>query len=324
MKDMTESAAPIEVSSAGAPLKRSRARRVLQAAGLAFAGVVLAAAVFVVVEGSSFDASMARTYDVPVPAITSSRDPAIVSRGKHLVESTAGCAADQCHGADLGGGHVLDLGPIGRYTGPNITTGGLAAGYSDGELARLVRYGVKRDGRSVRFMPVQDFGWLSDDDLSALVSYLRVAPRVDRPNGVSETTALGKVFDRWNLVVLDVARRATRIAVNKPPPPSPTVEYGRVLAHECTTCHGEHLSGGPIPGLPSSVPVPLDLTPHREGLAGWTYQDFDRVLVDGVKPNGQKLDPFMPIDTLSKLDDTEKHALWAYLQSLPPTPFGQR
>ena len=192
MKDMTESAAPIEVSSAGAPLKRSRARRVLQAAGLAFAGVVLAAAVFVVVEGSSFDASMARTYDVPVPAITSSRDPAIVSRGKHLVESTAGCAADQCHGADLGGGHVLNLGPIGRYTGPNITTGGLAAGYSDGELARLVRYGVKRDGRSVRFMPVQDFGWLSDDDLSALVSYLRVAPRVNRPNGVSETTSPGQ------------------------------------------------------------------------------------------------------------------------------------
>jgi hypothetical protein len=72
------------------------------------------------------------------------------------------------------------------------------------------------------------------------------------------------------------------------------------------------------------MPVPSDLTPHEDGLARWTFDDFDRVLTIGIKPGGQKLDPFMPIDAYGKLDDTEKHALWAYLQSLPPRPFGQR
>ena len=32
----------------------------------------------------------------------------------------------------------------------------------------------------------------------------------------------------------------------------------------------------------------------------------------------------MPIEALSKLNDVEKHALWAYLRSVPPMPFGKR
>ena len=33
---------------------------------------------------------------------------------------------------------------------------------------------------------------------------------------------------------------------------------------------------------------------------------------------------FMPIDALSKMNVLEKQALWAYLRTLPPTPYGQR
>jgi hypothetical protein len=32
----------------------------------------------------------------------------------------------------------------------------------------------------------------------------------------------------------------------------------------------------------------------------------------------------MPFEAFSKLNDTEKRALWAYVQNLPPTPFGSR
>jgi len=32
----------------------------------------------------------------------------------------------------------------------------------------------------------------------------------------------------------------------------------------------------------------------------------------------------MPVSTLGKMDDTEMHALYAYLMSLPPRPFGGR
>jgi hypothetical protein len=32
----------------------------------------------------------------------------------------------------------------------------------------------------------------------------------------------------------------------------------------------------------------------------------------------------MPIESLSKMNALEKQALWAYLRTLPPTPYGQR
>jgi hypothetical protein len=72
------------------------------------------------------------------------------------------------------------------------------------------------------------------------------------------------------------------------------------------------------------MPVPLNITPDATGLKGWSYEDFDRLLVAGVKKNGKKLDPFMPISGIGKMDETEKKALWAYLQRLPPLPFGGR
>jgi hypothetical protein len=104
----------------------------------------------------------------------------------------------------------------------------------------------------------------------------------------------------------------------------PTATYGAFLSRACTMCHGEHLAGGPIPGAPSSLPVPRNLTPDATGLREWSYEDFDRLLTTGVRKNGRKLDPFMPIDAFSKYDDVQKHALWAYLCGLTPRPFGSR
>jgi hypothetical protein len=89
-------------------------------------------------------------------------------------------------------------------------------------------------------------------------------------------------------------------------------------------CHGEHLSGGPIPGAPASLPVPLNLTPDESGLRDWSYEDFDRLLTTGVRRNGQALEPFMPYESFARYDEVQKRALWSFLQSLPPTPFGQR
>jgi cytochrome c5 len=301
-----------------------RIKRVFLGVSVTLAIAATAVGVFAGVESSAYEASLDKVYDVPLPEVARSTDPAVVARGKHVVEAIAGCTSASCHGPDLGGGRTQEMGPLGKFTGPNISSGSLGAAYSDGELARLIQHGVKRDGRSVRFMPVQDFRWLPDDDVAAAVSYMRSLPAVDRPNGPVAFTTLAKVLDRRDVVVIDVARRIDHAASEAPPPPSASAAYGRFLANACTGCHGEHLSGGRIPGAPPSLPVPTDLTPHDEGLARWTFGDFDRVLTVGIKPDGRKLDPFMPIDVYGKLDDAEKHALWAYMQSLPPRPFGQR
>jgi hypothetical protein len=217
------------------------------------------------------------------------------------------------------------MGPVATLCGPNITPGGLGMAYSDGELARLIKHGIKKDGRSVRFMPVQDLAWLPDPDVLAIVSYLRTVPAVDRPNGATAIGTLGKVLDRRGKMVLDVARHIEQQGPEeKAPPPAPTAAYGGFVVRLCTGCHGEHLSGGPLPGAPSSFATPLNVTPDATGLKEWTFADFDTLMRTGRRKNGKNLDPLMPIEEWKNFDDTEMHALWAYLQALPPLPFGGR
>lgn len=301
-------------------------RRMLKRVALAI-GVLIAvtgggAGVFAYAEASAYDASIDKSYDIAPGALRRSTDPAVIARGQHLVRSLAPCAIGGCHGPDLGGGHVTESGPIGRSVAPNVSL--LVQAYTDGELERLIRHGVKKDGRTVRFMIADSFNWLPDDDVVAVISYLRTVPPVERATGWTEIRTFGKVMDRMGYIPIDIARRIDHDHVEVGPPPSPTVEYGRWVAHLCTGCHGANLAGGPLPGTPPGFPVPLNLTPHATGLAGWTYEDLVRVGESGARKNGRPLAAFMPTEVLRNMDDTERRALWMYLQSRPAVPFGER
>jgi hypothetical protein len=299
-------------------------KRVAQVIGLLLVLVFATGASYVGWEVHAFNESMDKVYAIPVPAISLSRDPAVLARGKHLTEAVMPCAVADCHGPDFSGGRTLNFGPIGQITGPNISGGGLGAAYSDGEIARLLRHGIKKDGRSVRFMPAQDATWLPDDDVVAIVSYLRSMPPVDKPNGSIELSRMAKVLDRRGAFVLDVARHIDHDHIELAGPPTPTAEYGRFIGRLCTGCHGDHLSGGRPPGFPPNLATPLNLTPDETGLKDWTYDDFARMLDTGVRKNGETVKPPMPRDAFAKWDDTERHALWAYLRTLKPMPLGGR
>jgi cytochrome c553 len=299
-------------------------KRVLKIVGLLLLLVVAGAGVFVFIRCSQFDASMDKVYDVPVPNVTRSTDAAVIARGDHLVHSIAACSGDLCHGADLGGGKPIEMGPVATFVAPNITPDNLGAAYSDGELARLIKHGVKKDGRSVRFMPAQDISWLPDADVVAIVSYLRTVKPSDRPNGSTVIKTLGKVLDRQEQFIIDVARRIDHTKSEPVPAPEATAAYGAYVARLCTGCHGEHLSGGPLPGAPSSFAIPLNLTPDDTGLKEWTFADYEKLMRTGVRKNGKPLDKLMPIEAWKNFDDTEMHATWAFLQSLPPRTFGGR
>jgi len=92
----------------------------------------------------------------------------------------------------------------------------------------------------------------------------------------------------------------------------------------CTGCHGAHLGGGKIPGAPPDLPIPSNITPHETGIKAYTEADFIALLNTGIKRDGKKLDPFMPVAALAAMNDVEKKALWAYLRAVPPRPFGSR
>jgi mono/diheme cytochrome c family protein len=267
---------------------------------------------------------MDKTYNLPLPAFTRSTDPAVLERGKHLAESIGACASKDCHGGDFGGGEPIKMGPLGTMQGPNITTGGKGADYSDAELARLLVHGVKRDGRGLTFMPAPDFAWWPDEDITAVISFLRTVPPVSRPLGGIQLGLLAKVLDRKDMIPIDVARRIDHEHRPVAPAPAPTAAYGIFLGNACRGCHGATLSGGPIPGAPKEMAIPLNITPHDTGIKGWTFDDFDKLLSTGMRKNGKTLDPMMPVTELGKFNQIERQALWAFLQSVPSKPFGGR
>lgn len=299
-------------------------KRILLGVGGLVGLAVLGAAAFVAFQVHGFNASLDKVYDVPLPTMVRTSDAAALERGHHLAETIAPCAVSDCHGSDLGGGKTIAVGPLGKFTGPNVSAGGLGAAYSDGELVRLIRHGLKKDGRTLRFMPAHEFNWLSDADVAATISWVRTVPPVQKANGPFELGMLAKVLDRMDMIPIDIARRINHQNVELAPPPSPTPAYGAFIGRACTGCHGTTLSGGPIPGAPPEMPIPLNLTPHATGLSGWTFEDFKKTLETGINKKGKKLDPMMPTAALAKLDDVEMHALFAYLASLPPRPFGGR
>jgi len=302
-------------------------RKILLGLGGLLLVVMIGGSAFVVQMVRAFDASVAKVYDVAPPSVTASMKQTDLARGKHLAESLGACI--ECHGKEMGGKEGEDVGPIGRIHAANLTTGagGVGSLYTDGQLARAVRDGIKHDGTTVIFMPAHDFRWWPREDLEALVSYIRSRPPIDNDVPAPVVGWVGKVLDRTDMMVLDVARRidhTTDSPLVESLEPTATFEYGANLGLLCMGCHGTGLSGGKIPGTPSSIPIPPNLTPHETGLKGWTYEQFLTLLNAGTKPDGTDLDPFMPVTTLAAMTDIEKAALWAYLQGLEPKEFGNR
>jgi cytochrome c553 len=280
---------------------------------------------FVFIKTSAFNASLDQVYDVPLPKIERTTDAVQLARGEHLAHTIMPCLDSGCHGHDLGGGKVTRMGPIGTFAAPNITTGGLGAAYSDAELARLLSHGLKKDGRGARFMPSHESNWLPEQDIASIVSYVRTLPPQTKQNEAMRIGVLGKVLDQLGMIPIDVARRIDHGHIAKAPPPTADATYGAYLARLCSGCHGEHLSGGPIPGAPPDMAIPLNLTSDATGLSGYSLDDFKQVLKTGKrKKDGRKLDDMMPVESFGQFDEVEMQALYSYLMSLPPKAFGNR
>src|SRR5262245_14016396 len=120
-------------------------KRILKWAAIVIAVLVVGVAGFLALQVRAYNKSATRVDDIALPQLAASTDSAVIERGRHLAESLGECTA--CHGPNLAGGGTDDFGPLGSVIFPNITTGkdGRLAGYNDGELARLIKHGIKRD-----------------------------------------------------------------------------------------------------------------------------------------------------------------------------------
>ena len=62
----------------------------------------------------------------------------------------------------------------------------------------------------------------------------------------------------------------------------------------------------------------------QTGIGEWTEAQFTRAVREGKDADGGTLDELMPSQTFKAMTDDEVHALWLYVKSVPPKPFGHK
>lgn len=260
--------------------------------------------------------AMAVRYAIDDPPLQRSSDPAVLERGAHLY-ITRGCG--ECHGEHGEGKLVMDAGPVIRLVAPNLTPARLDPAYDVDRIAAAVRHAVAHDGRPLVFMPSEDWLDLGDEDVSALASHVLGLAAVQNDPGAIEIRPLGRILHLLGQFPLLPAEHIDHTPrARATPEPTPTVAYGAYVAQVCQGCHRPDLAGGMEFG--PDDPRSSNLTPHADGLAGWSEADFERALRQGRRPDGSELHPMMPWQATAKLTEVEMAALWAFISQVPPVP----
>lgn len=220
---------------------------------LLVSGVLIGAALVAI--GYVYVASewrMRRTYEAPLTAL---RVPAAIDleEGQRMAK-IVGCWAG-CHGKE-GEGGVESIEGIHRNTAPTLSQ--VLPEYSDEELVRLIRYGVKRDSHSAIGMTSYTFWPLGDQDLANIIAHLRaqpILPPVPRKHELGFRGRMALVTGKWGVSAEQVDRSIPRWGEL---PRNTAFERGRYLASiTCSECHGLDFRGNPVEGGPSLAIVAI-------------------------------------------------------------------
>ena len=245
----------------------------------------------------------------PVDAVSAMAAPERIERGRHIANVL--CA--DCHAANKelplsGGNDLADAAPIpiGRLVPPNLTPAGDLATWSDAEIFRAIGQGIHKDGHQL-FMPTP-IRTLSDEDIRAIIAYLRSQPAVANETGANAPSLLLLGLVGANMTGMAPVPPRTQAIVA--PPQGPTPEYGAYVVKflGCQDCHGLSLNGG-TSALAPKGPSLLASVPH------WTPAEFITALRTGVTPGGRQLSDAMPWKTYGRLDDDELVAIYEYLSA---------
>jgi cytochrome c553 len=239
-----------------------------------------------------------RTHDVPLSPVRAPAAPD-PDRGEHMAR-VVGCWAG-CHGArGEGGADTID--GIHRNTAPTLSA--VVPLYSDEELARLVRYGVKRNGQSAAGMNAGVLWPLGDQDLADIFAHLRRQPALPPVPRRHELTIRGRVAlvtGEWKLAADQVDPLAPRWGEL---PLATPFERGRYLASiVCSECHGADFNGNPLEGGPSLAIV-----------GAYRPEDFRRLLRTG-RPVADREIPKMSWMPDVGFTDTEIDDLYRFLRA---------
>jgi mono/diheme cytochrome c family protein len=296
-----------------------KATRIVTAA-LALSVVLLALAAAIVYVAS--ERRLNARHPLPISTIRVPQDAASIERGRHLFRAIGSCTL--CHGED-GGGRIYEdsallrrdrrAQPDARPRRRRDDLPGRGLGSRDPvRPARRRPVAADHAERGVR-----------EHERRGCLRVHRAHQTVDarRPRHAANPPARRGSRHAGRGEVRDSVAPKTSERHRVPAGTDDTSGRGRYLANisGCHGCHGYGLSGGRVAG-PPDLPPASNLTPT--GLAGWTEADFVRVMREGRRPDGRQLHDFMPWRQFRHMTDAELHAIWLYLESVPPKPFGQK
>lgn len=270
--------------------------------------------------------------------IRSTTNPDVIARGRYLAYGPGHCA--DCHAPPVyrsrdGAGVELEL--SGGYTFavaggqvhvPNLTPDS-ATGIgtrTDEQLVRALRYDLRHDGRAM--LPFMEYQELADDDLTAIISFLRSQPAVRHEVRDHNYSVVSKA-----ILAFLVKPRGPRHTPPSRAPSGVTVERGEYLVNSvahCGACHtrrsaldgsyqGARLAGGlemAVDDEPDKVFVTPNLTPDSATgrIANWTEAQF----VDRMLGGRRYAQSHMPWESFGKMHPDDLRAIYRYLQSLAP------
>jgi mono/diheme cytochrome c family protein len=276
----------------------------------------------------------------PAAQMTAPTTPEAIERGRYLAEAMTGCIAchspiDETRPGDFPQAGLEYAGRVwpegsgfpGKIVAPNISpdpeTG--VGRWTDGEIVRAIREGVGRDGRPLfplmNYPAYRDF---TDEDVLAVVAYLRTRPPIRRDNGRTELDFPVGMMIRTLPRPLEGPARGL---------PAAGVERGRAMLAVllCGECHtprddrgnpvaGKELAGGTAFTGPWGVVYAANITSHpAAGLGAYSDDDLKRVLKEGKNRAGREL-WVMPWSITRNLTDQDIDALIAALREVPASP----
>lgn len=271
---------------------------VIVAAALAFCAYVYASNVRL----------LERRYPVQPLALAAASGADAVARGKALADIT-GCT--DCHRANLQGGTFVDEGWLrARYYASNLTR--RARVYSDADIARVVRDGVRPDGHGVVSMPSFGYVRLTDAEMADILAFLRSMPeggpeQPDHHLGPLEHWALWRGEFQPTVGYVASERRKHL------PDAGAQHESGRhIVGIVCVECHGGDLKGHGWDGT----------APDLRVVQAYDADAFRRLLRTGIGADGQEhgLMSRVARDRLHRLSDGEIAAVFGYLQARAARP----
>ncbi|MDB5856078.1 MAG: hypothetical protein JWR22_4119 [Herminiimonas sp.] len=259
-----------------------------------------------------------------------------IERGKYLMESVVACG--NCHVArgpqgqplfdkGLSGGMLFDEPPFKAYAAnitPDPETG--IGKWSDADLAKAIREGIRPDKTLIGPpMPIEFYRHISDEDVAAIITYLRAQPPIK--NSVPKSKYNIPLPPAYGPPVTNVAMPAM----------DNRVQYGEYLANigHCMECHTprnqqgmllrEKLGAGGQPfNGPWGQSVSRNLTPDASGLKNWSDAQIAKAIRTGTDREGHPYKPPMAFDFYKNINDSDMAALIAYMRTLKPQTFAMQ